>query len=72
MTFKEIYLKAKAKKRVVPTNAQLFIRDIAKLTHKSEATVRLWLVGKQRPDELTQSVLAAKFKTTPETLFPQL
>lgn len=70
-TFKEIYLKAKARKRVVPTNAQLFIKEVANCTHKSEQTVRLWLSGVQRPDELTQAVLAAKFKTTPQELFPR-
>lgn len=70
MTFKDYYLKAKARKRVVPTNAQLFITEIANYTHKSEQTIRMWLAGTQKPDELTQAVLAAKFKTTPQELFP--
>lgn len=70
MTFKQFYLKAKARKRVVPTNAQLFIKEIADYTHKSEQTVRMWLSGTQQPDELTKAVLATKFKTPANELFP--
>lgn len=72
MTFKELYLKEKESRRIVPTPAQIFVKEIADFTHKSEQTIRMWLSGKQMPDELTQSVLANKFNTTPQELFPTL
>lgn len=65
MTFKELYESEKAK----PTAAQIFIKEIAGLTKKSETTVRMWLSGIQKPDALTLAILAKHFKTTEKELF---
>lgn len=65
MTLKNLYEECKAK----PTPAQAWVREVAGVTKKTEMTVRLWLIGKQKPDQLTQEVLAKHFKTTKEELF---
>lgn len=64
-TFKEIYLEAKNQ----PTSAQRFIKDVASATKKSELTVKMWINGRQTPDELTRSVLASKFNVDANHLF---
>ena len=68
MTFKQIYEEERNK----PTAAQQFISEVAEITHKSQMTVKMWLVGRQTPDELTQSVLANHFGVKAEKLFPKL
>ena len=45
-TFKALYEEQKKK----PTAAQLFVSEVATLTKRSEATVRMWLSGQQVPD----------------------
>lgn len=73
MTLKELYNQAKsAPKPDTPANA--FIREIAKVTKKSEIAVRRWLSDSDYstvPDALTQEVLAQHFNTTPAELFPR-
>lgn len=64
-TFRELYEEAKQK----PTPAQVFVSEIAELTHRSELTVRMWLSGQQIPDELVQAVIAQKFDVCADTLF---
>lgn len=54
-----------------PTPLQDFIAEVAKLTHRSEGTVKMWMWGKQVPDDLTKSVLAKHFGTSAEALFPR-
>lgn len=54
-----------------PTAAQLFISEIATLTHRSENTVRMWLSGRQVPDELAKSIIAEKFQVSVNSLFPE-
>lgn len=66
-TLKELYEEAKR----LPSPAQTFVTELAELTCSKEMTVRLWLYGKQRPDALTQRVLAEHFKTSAEALFPK-
>lgn len=65
-TFKALYEEQKKK----PTSAQVFVAEVSKITKRSEATVRMWLSGKQTPDELAKSVIAEKFDTDVNTLFP--
>ena len=65
-SFRDLYEEEKKK----PTSAQIFISDVAKLTKRSEATVRMWISGRQVPDELAQSMIAEKFNVDVETLFP--
>lgn len=75
MTLKEMYAEASKKKRKLPpTPSQIFIRQVAEVTKKSEIAVRRWLGNGETavvPDALTQEVLAKHFKTTPEALFPK-
>ena len=52
-TFKELYDEELRK----PTAAQKFVREVSELTHRSEVTVRMWLSGRQVPDELAQTTL---------------
>jgi len=66
-SFKELYESAKSK----PTPAQSFIEEVASLTHRSANTVKMWLVGRQEPDELAKSILANHFKVEPASLFPK-
>lgn len=66
-SFYSLYQEAKNQ----PTAAQLFIARVAKLTHRSEMTVRMWLSGCQTPDDLAQSVIAKDFGVDEKTLFPK-
>lgn len=65
-TFRELYDEELRK----PTAAQQFIRDVSELTHRSEATVRFWLSGRQVPDELAQTIIAKKYNVDVKHLFP--
>jgi hypothetical protein len=62
----EMYNEVKAQ----PTPAQTFIRELARVTHREPITVRGWLYGTQRPDSLTQSVMADYFGVEVDSLFP--
>ena len=50
--------------------AQEFVCNIAEITQKSEATVRMWLSGSHYPDKLTQQVLSEKLGVDVKVLFP--
>lgn len=65
-TFKELYEAQKAQ----PTPAAAFITKVAELTHRTENTVRMWLMGVQTPDDLVIAILADFFGTKPDELFP--
>lgn len=67
-TFQDLYKEEKEK----PTPAQQFIADIAELTHRSTNTVKMWLLGRQIPDELTRSVIADRYGVDSSSLFPTL
>ena len=69
-TFRDFYEEAK-KMPPPPTHAQVFITEVALITHRKEQTVKMWLYSDQEPDELAKSILAKHFKTTPEKLFPK-
>lgn len=66
-SFTELYNESKSK----PTPAQEFVADVAKITHRSETTVRMWLSGQQIPDMLVQSVIAEHFGVEADGLFPE-
>lgn len=66
-TFKALYEEQKKK----PTAAQVFISEVATLTKRSEATVRMWLSGQQVPDELAQTMIAEKYNVSIDSLFPK-
>lgn len=65
-TFNEIYEERKNK----PTHAQAFIAEVAEVTKRSVFTVKMWLTGRQHPDELANSVIAKHFGVDPDGLFP--
>ncbi|MFC2488712.1 MAG: hypothetical protein ACFNVK_01200 [Prevotella sp.] len=65
-TFKDLYDAERDK----PTAAQEFINNVARVTHRSTVTVKMWLSGRQTPDELARETLARHFKCDAETLFP--
>ncbi|MCD7962925.1 MAG: hypothetical protein LUF90_05095 [Rikenellaceae bacterium] len=48
-----------------------FVKRIAKLTCRSEATVRMWLSGRQKPDELAKKIIAQELGIPSELLFPE-
>lgn len=65
-TFKQIY------EELDPTPPKTrWIKRIAKVTMKSEMTVRMWLNGRQTPDLLTQNMIAMELGVSVEGLFPQ-
>lgn len=66
-SFNDLYEEQKKK----PTAAQIFISEVAALTHRSENTIRMWLSGKQYPDELTQSIIARRYGVSVTSLFPR-
>jgi transcriptional regulator with XRE-family HTH domain len=66
-SFIELYNESKNK----PTPAQEFVSEVARITHRSEATVRMWLSGKQIPDALVLSVIADHFNVDMAGLFPE-
>lgn len=70
-SFSELYGEAKGAKPVL-SPGRIFISEVAKLTKKSENTVRMWLYGSQTPDKLTLEVLSNHFDTPAEVLFPSL
>ena len=68
-TFREIYENIPVRQQV--SERVKFIRKIADLTKKSDFTVRQWIAGRQRPDALTQTVIARHLKVQAEELFPE-
>lgn len=66
ITFRDLYLQVREK----PTPAQLFVKEIAELTKRSEGTVRMWISERQVPDALAKSLIADHFGVSAETLFP--
>lgn len=68
ITFLDLYLKEGKK----PTPRQAFIADVAKVTKKSQITIKNWINGRQVPDALTVDVIAKHFNCDPSALFPAI
>ena len=66
-TFFDLYNEQKSK----PTPAQEFVSEVAKITRRTETTVRMWLSGQQIPDTLAQSIIAEHFGVDVDYLFPK-
>ena len=66
-TFFDLYNEQKSK----PTPAQEFVSEVAKITRRTENTVRMWLSGQQTPDALAQSIIAEHFGVNVDYLFPK-
>lgn len=66
-TFYELYSERKSR----PTPAQEFVSEVARITRRTETTVRMWLSGQQVPDALAQSIIADHFGVKADGLFPK-
>ncbi|MBR5255027.1 MAG: hypothetical protein IKV46_08360 [Bacteroidales bacterium] len=65
-TFKQIY------EELDPTPPKMkWIRRIAKVTMRSELTVRMWLNGRQTPEPLVQKIIAKELGVEVNELFPK-
>lgn len=51
---------------------KMWILRIAQVTHRSEATVRMWLSGRQVPEELIQEIIAKELGVPVEGLFAKI
>lgn len=65
-TFKELY----RERMEMPTPAQMFVSEVARITHRSEQTIRQWLSGTQVPDLLARETIAGYFRVDADGLFP--
>ena len=65
-TFKDCY-----KEVSTMSPKKMWIQRIAKVTHRSEATVRMWLSGRQVPEVLIQEIIAKELGVPVEGLFPK-
>lgn len=62
-TFKSVFDEQnKLQKRALVTR-------IAKVTQKSEFTVKMWLTGRQKPDTLTRQAIAKELGISADELF---
>lgn len=68
-TFVDIY-KSLPDRSVVVAPKTKFVRHIASITKKSAHTVRMWIANEQKPDALTQSVIAKDLNVPENILFP--
>ena len=66
-TFFDLYNEQKSKR----TPAQEFVSEVAKITRRTENTVRMWLSGQHTPDALAQSIIAEHFGVNVDYLFPK-
>lgn len=65
-TLIELYNKEKEKH----TPAELFIREVAKVSHRALPTVYKWVTGKTQPDTYIKQKLSRHFNIPVENLFP--
>ena len=65
--FRQIYESLPARAAKAPKT--VWVEHIAKITMKSEQTVRCWLYGTQRPDALTLSILSKELDVPADELF---
>ena len=66
MTFKDYYQQAKNEQ----TAAQKFIAEIARITGRTEISIRKWLSGENVPENETKQILAEHFDVPANELFP--
>lgn len=68
ITLKSLYEAAKRQ----ATPGQQFIERVSRITHRSPATVRMWLSDQQVPDSQVQEAIANEFNVPVEGLFASL
>ena len=54
-----------------PTPMQEFVSRYAKLTHRSENAIRMYISGERVPDALVQEVISKDMGVPAEILFPK-
>ncbi len=69
-TFKELYNSLPGRSTAIPPK-KAFVKRIAKVTMKSETTVRCWLAGSQNPDALSKSMISKELGMSCDVLFPK-
>lgn len=69
MTFKEYYLRLKAKERP-PHPARQFILTIAEMTGRSHKTVQMWMSGIQMPKNESKMIISNITGIPLDELFP--
>lgn len=57
-------------KKKMPTQADILVAELCDLTHRSEFTVKSWVLGHHTPDINTQIIIAKHLDSDPATLFP--
>jgi len=67
LTFRELYERELHK----PTPAADFVARVAAATKRQQNTVRMWLSGRQKPDDLARSIIAELLGADPDGLFPE-
>lgn len=67
ITFRELY-SAECEK---PNPRQVFMTECARVTGLSEATVKQWANGIQKPNPTALKILAEHFDCDPDYLFPK-
>lgn len=65
-TFKECYDEVSTM-----SPKKMWIQRIAKVTRRSETTVRMWISGRQIPEPLIQEIIAKELNVPVEGLFKQ-
>ena len=53
-----------------PSPCELFIEEIAKVTHRAKSTVQKWVTGAQNPDYASKHEISLYFNAPVEELFP--
>lgn len=66
MTFRELYDRELRR----PTPAADFVERVAEATKRKQNTVRMWLSGRQKPDDLAKEKIAELTGVDPAGLFP--
>ena len=59
-----------AQKKKMPTPADIFVKELCEVTHRSVCTVKSWVLGHHTPDINTQIMIANHLGSDPDKLFP--
>lgn len=54
-----------------PTPCELFVKELAEVTHRSISTVQKWVTGAQTPDNAAKHAISEHFNIPISVLFPE-
>lgn len=66
ISLKDLY----EERKKAPNPAKQLIEEIARITNRSELTVRLWISGHHVPEAIITKVIADHFHIDPDYIFP--